>query len=187
MKILAFAGTNSKKSITTELLEYVLSKFESDEIDLINLNDYEMPIYNIDLERAQGLPDEALRFAQKVDDCDVIIMSLAEHNGTYTVAFKNVFDWMSRVPDRPHWGNKEIFVMATSFGKRGGMGVLKAAVERFPFNDGKIIGSFSLPCFKENFDPKLGIINEEKAAELDDKIGAIKDLRIKKYQQYKIK
>ena len=58
-------------------------------------------------------------------------MSLAEHNSSYSVAFKNVFDWISRIPGRPHWGDKDVFLMATAPGPKGGANVLAAATARF--------------------------------------------------------
>jgi len=174
MKILGFAGTNSRKSINRDLLDFVLSKFPEADIETVDLADYEMPIYGIDREVEEGIPSLAVNFAQKVDEADLVIMSLAEHNGTYSVAFKNIFDWISRIPGRPHWGDKDIFVMTTSTGSRGGMGVLNAAVSRFPFNGGKVIESFSLPKFYQNFSPEKGILDEAKKQEINEKIASIK-------------
>ena len=175
MKILAFAGTNSRNSINAELVKYVVSQFEGSEVDFVDLNDYEMPLYSIDREVEGGVPDLAKNFASKIDNSDLIVMSLAEHNGTYSVAFKNVFDWVSRIPGRPHWGDKDILVMSTSPGPRGGAGVLAAAIARLPFNGGKVIESYSLPHFKKFFDAEKGIIDEEKAKELANKITTIKE------------
>lgn len=175
MRILAFAGTNSRRSMNRDLLEFVLSKFTEDQIEVVDLHDFEMPLYNLDREREEGIPQLALDFAKKVDAADLIIMSLAEHNGSYSVAFKNVYDWISRIPGREHWGGKNIFVMATSSGERGGVGVLEIAINRFPFSGGRVVASFNLPKFHENFDFENGIVNAEKAKELADKIQKIKE------------
>jgi len=49
MKIFAFAGSNSSTSINKQLVKFVLKSFEQQhDIDLIDLNDYDMPIFSVD-------------------------------------------------------------------------------------------------------------------------------------------
>lgn len=176
MKIVAFAATNAKKSINAQLVKYVASQFENEEIEYLNLNHYEMPLYSVDREEEDGVPQLAMDFAQKIDNADLLLISFAEHNGTYTVAFKNIFDWISRVPNRKAFGDKKIFAMATSGGPRGGKGVLEVAIKRFPFNGGNIVESFSLPKFSENFSLEKGITQPELLGELNQKIDDVKSL-----------
>lgn len=174
MKILAFAGSNSHQSINKTLVQYVSSFFKGDEIEILDLNDYEMPIYSHQREIHQGVPPQALDFANKIDQADVLLISLAEHNGAYTAAFKNIFDWISRVPERSAFGEKNIFLMATATGARGGLGVLEMAEQRFPRNGGQIIDTFVLPFFNKKFDENLGIIDVAKREELMTKIEKVK-------------
>lgn len=174
MKILAFAGSNSSISINKQLVTYVSSLFEGNEVEILDLNDYEMPIYSSDRENDNGIPKLAYDFAEKIDASDFILLSLAEHNGAYSSAFKNIFDWVSRMSDRTVFGEKPMFLMATSPGKMGGSNVLAIAEKRFPFNGGKIADTFSLPFFNENFDSQKGIMNEEKSLELKEKVENIK-------------
>ncbi|ATL42563.1 NAD(P)H-dependent oxidoreductase [Elizabethkingia sp. HX WHF] len=175
MKIVAFAGTNSPASINKVLVEYVTKQFDSNDVELLDLNDYEMPIYGVHREQQSGVPQEAKNFAEKIDSADLVIMSLAEHNSSYSVAFKNVFDWVSRIPGRPHWGDKDVFLMATAPGPKGGANVLAAATARFPHSGANIVETFSLPKFKDNFDAEKGILDAEKARELEHKIAKIKE------------
>lgn len=51
MKIVAFAGTNSPASINKVLVEYVTKQFDSNDVELLDLNDYEMPIYGVHREQ----------------------------------------------------------------------------------------------------------------------------------------
>jgi NAD(P)H-dependent FMN reductase len=60
---------------------------------VLDLNDYEMPIYSIDRETEDGIPEEAQRFYDELGAVDAILISFAEHNGAYTAAYKNIFDW----------------------------------------------------------------------------------------------
>lgn len=167
MKILAFAGSSSIHSINKKLVKFALSQLQGQhEIELLDLNDYEMPIYSIDKETSSGIHPLALQFAAKIDQCDLIIVSLAEHNGAYSTAFKNIFDWVSRMPGRKVWGGKNMILMATSPGSRGGLNVLEIAKNKFPNSGANILGTFSLPNFEQNFSEDKGIIDENKQLEL---------------------
>jgi len=174
MKILAFAGSNSSKSINKKLVTYTASYFKEEETEILDLNDYEMPLFSVDRLKNNGIPDLAIDFAAKIDDADLLIISLAENNGAYTVAFKNVFDWLSVIPSRKTFGDKPILLLATSPGARGGASVLAIAKARLPYNGGKVIESFSLPVFYDNFNELKGILDSELKQELENKIGFVK-------------
>ena len=174
MKTLAFAGSNSSTSINKQLVTFVSQKFENSEIEILDLNDYEMPIYSSDREKSGGLPKLAYDFAEKIDTSDFLLVSLAEHNGNYSAAFKNLMDWVSRIPERKIFGEKPMFLMATSPGKRGGASVLEIASKRFPFDGAQVLDTFSLPFFYEFFEAEKGIIDDEKSKELQVKIEKIK-------------
>lgn len=174
MKILAFAGSNSSTSRNRELVKFVLKSFKEDEINLIDLNDYEMPIFSIDREK-NGYPEAAKKFLKNIEEADVIICSLAEHNRIYSVAFKNIFDWASRIEVKV-WQGKPMFLMTTSPGGYGGGNVMEHAKKYFPQFDADIKESFSLPKFNENFDLEKGeISNKELEKELQEKIQNFKN------------
>jgi NAD(P)H-dependent FMN reductase len=158
-KIIAFAGTNSKESINKKLAMYASSLVNNVSINILDLNDFEMPLYGIDLEKEKGIPENVHKFLDLIKASDGIILSLAEHNGAYSTAFKNVFDWISRI-DGKLWSNKPMLLMATSPGARGGASVLGIAKSRFPFMGGNIVSEFSLPNFGENFKENK-IVNSE--------------------------
>lgn len=175
MKILAFAGSNSRDSINKKLVTYVASQFDNAEVEILDLNDYEMPIFSVDREKHDGIPPLALQFAEEIDDADLLIISLAEHNSSYSVAFKNIFDWISRIKDRKHFGEKPVFLLATATGPGGGKHVLAAFEARSPFSGAQVLQSFLLPKFNENFDTDKGIVNEHKKAEFNEKLSAVKN------------
>lgn len=167
LKILAFGGSNSKNSINRKLAKFVASLFNNAEVTLLDLNDFEMPVFSVD--RESNLPIQALNFAKHMDESDLIVMSLAEHNGNYSAAFKNIYDWVSRIPKRKVFNGKKVIVLATSPGARGGSSVLESALKRFPFDGAVVVGSMSLPSFDQNFSESSGITNADylaKAIEL---------------------
>ncbi|WP_298553916.1 NAD(P)H-dependent oxidoreductase [uncultured Algibacter sp.] len=166
--IIAFSGSNSKTSINKELAIYASSLVEDVAVNILDLNDFELPIYGIDLENEKGIPDNAKTFLAHIKSSDGIILSLAEHNGAYATVFKNIFDWMSRI-DGKLWSEKPMLLMATSSGARGGATVLDIAKGRFPFMGGNIVAEFSFPSFFDNFSEEK-ITNEDLNTDLKSKV-----------------
>jgi chromate reductase len=148
-KILAFAGSTSSTSINKKLATFAAENLEKTSFDVIDLRDFKLPIYDEDEEK-NGFPEDAKRFSSLLDNYDGFILSLAEHNGSYTVAFKNIFDWSSRL-ESTVFRDKPLLLMATSPGARGGQSVLKAGSERFSLMGAKELISFSFPSFYDNF------------------------------------
>ena len=180
MKILAFGASYSKNSINKKLATYIANQFVNSEITILDLNDYQLPLYNIDLEKESGFPEIIHDFIKKIDSSDLLIISLAEHNGSYTAGFKNLFDWTSRVKTKMFEG-KKLLLLSTSSGARGGLSVMQAAQTRFPIHGAEIIGHFSLPKFNENFDAALGIIDAELNKQLIEVLNTVKnqlDIRV---------
>lgn len=160
MKIIAFGASNSRKSINKQFATWAAKQINEVQIQILDLNDFEMPIYSIDRENEMGIPQLAIDFKQLIKESDGILISLAEHNGAYTTAFKNIFDWITRIEKSP-WDNKPMLLLATAPGPRGGKSVLEIAYSRFKrMNDNEIF-TFSLPSFNDNFDPAKGITNTE--------------------------
>ena len=157
MNIVAFGASNSSTSINQQFAHYAALQF-GDEVQLLDLNDFEMPIYSADRERESGVPEEALEFLDILADADLLVISMTEHNGAYSAAFKNLFDWASR-SEQKVFQNKPMVLLSTSPGGFGGGNVMQLALTRFPKHGAEIIGHFSLPSFHDNFDN--GIKNKE--------------------------
>jgi NAD(P)H-dependent FMN reductase len=167
-KIIAFAGSNSKSSINKQLVTYAASLLDGVEVKILDLNDFDLPIYGIDLEKEQGIPENAHKFLDLIKLSDGIILSLAEHNGAYASVFKNLFDWMSRIEGKTFF-RKPMLLMATSPGGRGGASVLQIAQDRFPRHNASIVEVFSLPNFGANFSEGK-VVNEKLDNELKGKV-----------------
>ena len=97
MRILAFSASNSSVSINRQLAQHAANLVEGAQIETLDIHDYEMPLYRHDREVADGIPQLAHDFLARIAAVDAVIISFAEHNGGYTAAFKNLFDWCSRV------------------------------------------------------------------------------------------
>lgn len=149
-KVLTIGGSSSKASINKKLAEYTGQMIKDVELNHIDLNDYELPLFSIDIEKESGFPDDLVRLNNQVESSDGFVVSLAEHNGAYSAAFKNAFDWLSRMESKV-WRNKPMLLLSTSPGARGGQSVMEIALSRFPRNGGNIIGYSTFPSFNENF------------------------------------
>ena len=117
-KILAFAGSTSSVSINKKLAIFAAENLKETTFEIIDLRDFEMPIYSID-EEEHGFPEHAKRFTSLLDNYDGFILSLAEHNGSYAAAFKNIYDWSSRI-EATVFRDKPLLLLATSPGSMGG-------------------------------------------------------------------
>jgi NAD(P)H-dependent FMN reductase len=164
-KILVIAGTSHRDSINLALAKHAASRLEGAEVTALDLNDFEMPIYSEDKEEASGIPDEAQKFLAVIQAADGIVLSLAEHNGSYTAAFKNVLDWTSRI-EQKLWSEKPMLLMAASPGGRGGANVLGAAEGYLPHLGAKVEATFSLPSFYDNFAAESGVTDSDLEAKL---------------------
>lgn len=151
MKIIAFGASNSKNSINKKLATYVSHLFENAEVEVLDLNDFAIPLFSVDLEKEIGQPQQAQAFLDKIASADLLVVSMAENNSNYTAAFKSLFDWASRINGKV-FQQKPMLLMATSPGGRGGANVLEIAKNAFPRYGADIKATFSLPLFEENFD-----------------------------------
>lgn len=168
-KIVAFGASNSIYSINKRFAVFVANQVKDAEVKVLDLNDFEMPIYSIDREKATGIPALAQQFKAHIQAADGIIISFAEHNSAYTVAYKNIYDWMSRM-EGDIWKNKPLFLMATSPGGRGGKSVLAAAIARNERGHQHTIARFSLPYFNKFFSEEKGISDKDLNVEFREQL-----------------
>ena len=160
MKIIGFAGSNSRQSINKQLVKYTLDQITTAETEWVDITDYPLPIFGVDLEDEEGYPQAIYDFLEKLQSADGIVISLAEHNGSYTVAAKNLFDWCSRCQGG-FFKDIPVLLMGTSTGGYGAKNVLGAAEMRLPKFGANIISIFSLPLFEENFSTEEGILSPD--------------------------
>jgi NAD(P)H-dependent FMN reductase len=158
MKLLAFAASSSSKSINKQLATYAASLVPNTTVEILDINDYEMPLFSQDKEELLGQPEAAKSFFAKLGQADAVIISFAEHNGSYTAAYKNLFDWTSRI-DQKLFQNKPMVLLATSPGPGGAQTVLTAATGSAPYFAGDVKGSVSIPSFFDNFDSEKQAIS----------------------------
>ena len=178
MKILSLAASNSRQSINRQLVKFAGEMYNTEidpsaEIELIDLNDYEMPIYSIDREKENGIPELAKIFKDKIRQSDGILISFAEHNGNVTAAYKNLFDWTSRINPKVYQG-KPAVLLSTSPGARGASSSLGIVKSSAPYAGLDVKAALSVASFYNNFDLESDrITNSEIQAQLETVLAAL--------------
>lgn len=159
-KILCFAGSNSSKSLNHRLVSFAASQIVSENVEIIKLTDYDLPLFGEDIERERGYSVDLKMLYNKIKEADALVISVNEHNRMVSAYFKNTLDWLSRL-DRNFLEGKKILLMSTSNGKRGAASALEYIKNVLPRFGATIVESFSIPSFSENFSEETNSISNE--------------------------
>jgi chromate reductase len=81
--------------------------------------DLNLPLYDGDLEEADGIPPAIQTLADQIANADAVVVSTPEYNKGISGVLKNALDWVSRVEGNP-WLDKPVAVMSTTAGRTGG-------------------------------------------------------------------
>jgi len=97
-RILAFAGSTRKESWNKKLIPIAAAgaRAAGAEVTLIDLRDFPMPLYDGDLEAAEGLPPKAKEFKRLMLGNQGLLISSPEYNSSISGVLKNALDWASR-------------------------------------------------------------------------------------------
>ena len=127
-KILAFSGSARRDSLNQKLVAVAAAgaRATGAEVTLINLGDFEMPLFDQDLESERGMPTVAREFKQLMIDHDGLLIASPEYNSAFSPLLKNALDWASRSesddePSLAAYRGKIASIMATSPGGLGGL------------------------------------------------------------------
>lgn len=128
MSILVFSGSSRTGSINTQLAKAAAAAAEQagGDVQFLDMADYALPLYNGDLEDAEGIPAKALELKQLFRDAEAFIIATPEYNSGITPMLKNVIDWTSRAaseddPPLSAWRGKVAGLVAASPGPLGGI------------------------------------------------------------------
>jgi len=129
-KLLIFAGSTRQASFNRKLAQVTaqMARASGAEVTHIELNDFDIPMYNADLE-AQGTPADVMKLKQLMFDHPAWIICSPEYNGSYTALLKNTIDWVSSpVKSDPAWQEgfksftgKVVGMLSASPGPMGGL------------------------------------------------------------------
>jgi NAD(P)H-dependent FMN reductase len=130
MKLLVFAGSTRQNSFNRRLAAAAaqMARNAGAEVSHIELGDFDVPMYNADLE-AKGTPADVVRLKELFYAHPAWIISSPEYNGSYTALLKNTIDWVSSpIKSDPVWSSgskpftgKVVGMLSASNGALGGL------------------------------------------------------------------
>lgn len=129
LRLLFFSGSSRTGSFNMRVAELGARIAEANGIasTLADLGDYDMPLYNGDIERTEGPPENARKLKALMSLHTGVLISCPEYNASISPLLKNTLDWISRVRDDDEAPN-EVFrtrVFALASASPGGMGGLR--------------------------------------------------------------
>lgn len=166
MKVIAFGASTSSTSINKALATYTANLIEGADVEVLDLTQFDVPLFSEDKEKEIGQAEGAKAFLDAIANADALVISYAEHNGHHPAAYKNLFDWATRIEREVFKGIPAVY-LATSPGPGGAANVLAAATNSAPYFGGNVKASVSVPSFYDNFDLESGQLTN---AELIDKV-----------------
>lgn len=166
MKLFAFAASNSRQSINKKLVAYACGRLTAGPapgavVETADIHDFETAIFSIDRETESGVPELATRFFEKIGAADALLISFAEHNGATSAAWKNLFDWMSRIDAKVYQG-KPVAMLAATPGGRAGANVLQSQTTMAPHFGARLAGSHGVGRWGDAYDDAAGALTREE-------------------------
>jgi len=152
-------GSTSNTSINKQLAIYSSFFLQSATIEILDLANFPLPIFNVQDQQENGIPEAANKLIELFAKADGLIISTSEHNRAITAALKNALDWCSRAKI-DFLINTPTLLLSTSPGGFGGQNARNMAEAILPMFKAEIVAKFSLPSFNANFND--GIINSEE-------------------------
>lgn len=114
--LLGISGSLRKASTNTKLLRNAAEIFNP---DTFIEGDIRFPLYDGDLEAAEGIPAAVQTLADQIKAADAVIIATPEYNKAMSGVLKNALDWVSRTEGNP-WNNKPLAIMSATDGRAGG-------------------------------------------------------------------
>lgn len=98
-RILVFAGSTRSGALSGKTADAAMKELalQGADVTRISLVDYPLPILNEDLEREEGVPENAANLARQISDHDAVLIATPEYNSSLPPLVKNTIDWISRV------------------------------------------------------------------------------------------
>jgi len=181
MKLLAFAGSVRKDSLNKKLLAIAcdIARKKGAEVKVVDIADFEMPLYSGDIEDKQGIPTAANKLKDLFNNVDGVIISAPEYNFSVSGVLKNAIDWTSRIKPQP-FKQKYMLLMSASpsmVGGNRGLWSLRIPLEAlgaFVYPD-----MFSLAVAHEAFDAAGGLKDANLSSLLKSNVESFVDHIVK--------
>lgn len=148
----------------------------------LDLRELGLPVYDGDLEAAQGVPEGAHRMLDAITANDALLIVTPEYNGFPTPLVINAFDWLSRIPEaapRPAGlattANKPVGLLSASQGPLGGLRSMNFLRQYFQMNLGALVvpQQFALGRAGDAYGADGGFADERSTKGVLNVLGAV--------------
>lgn len=116
-KLLVICGSLRAGSLNRKLLDQAVAAFGAAEVTYANIR---FPLYDGDLEDAEGIPAEVQTLHGQMQEADAIVIATPEYNGNISGVLKNALDWVSRAKPMP-MGDTPVAILSATGGRTGGV------------------------------------------------------------------
>lgn len=178
-RILVIPGSTRSEALSKRFARSVPALLpEGAEATVVDLRDHAMPLYDGDLEKAEGLPEAAVALRELVKQHDAVVFVSPEYNASIPGVLKNTIDWLSRPhepdPDGQPWAGKVAGLLSSSPGALGGMRGL-VHLRQILMNVGMqvVTEQFALGKAHEAFDDDGGLASERHRAAVEKVLGSV--------------
>jgi chromate reductase len=115
LDVLVFAASLRKDSLNKKLASLAVRAAEQygAHVDLASMHDFDVPLYDGDVEGTEGLPKGAEALRDRLLHNDAFILASPEYNGSLPGTIKNLIDWTSRFRPQPFDGKHGLLLSAS--------------------------------------------------------------------------
>lgn len=170
-RILAFSGSARRESLNRKLLAAVVARARSEggDVTVVDLRELALPMYDGDLEDAEGMPPGAQRFVELITRHHALLIATPEYNSQMPALLKNAIDWATRADENPLKGKVAAVISASpgNFGAIRSMTLARALLIHLGCH--VIPAQCVLPLADQGFDEN-GRLKEERAQKAADAV-----------------
>jgi NAD(P)H-dependent FMN reductase len=115
LNVLVFAASLRANSLNRQLADLAVrvARQEGAKVDFASMREFDVPYYDGDIERAEGIPKGADELRRRLVACDAFIVSSPEYNASMPGLLKNLIDWTSRFRPQPFDGKQGLLMSAS--------------------------------------------------------------------------
>ena len=169
--LLGLSGSLRREATNTKLLRAAAASFGG----AFREGSLRLPLYDGDLEDANGIPDDVKTLADEIAGAKAVIISTPEYNKSISGVLKNALDWVSRTEANP-WAAKPVAIMSATAGRSGGertQTALRACL--MPFRPMILQGpEMLLAASSKQFDENGALVSEHYQKTLNDLMAALR-------------
>lgn len=169
MKLFIVSGSLRQGAFNHKLATHIGKVAEGlgHEVDLARINDFDMPLYNFDIQEADGFPAASQAMVDRILAADGWVITTPEYNWSVPAAIKNAIDWISRMRPVPIAGRSVLMTSASTSLVGGVRGVLHFRQSLEQMGIWTYPKVFALAQAGAAFDENGGLVNADLAKMLE--------------------